>query len=115
MPSEYEAAHMKYRELVKKAAGGDKQAFQDKAKAMGEIRQIEREAARAGTVLSAQYRGDKVSVQTKDTHSKRSLQEEYVRKFDKDVTAMLPDPTRPNEPPKEQTLQEFHRKRLFGK
>lgn len=114
MPSEYETAHAKYRELAKKAANGDKQAMTDKAKAMNDIRGIEREAARAGTILSAAYTaGDKVVVSSQQTDSKRSLQEEYVRKFDAEVTALLPE--KPGGEPKEQTLRDFHRRRLLGK
>lgn len=112
-PSDYEKAHATYRELVKKANAGDRQAFADKAKAMGEIRAIERDAARAGTILSATYHGDKVVTQTRNTDTKRSLQEEYVRKFDGERTVMIADG--PGTEPKEQTLQEFHRKRLLKK
>ena len=112
MPSEYEKAHATYRALAKAAASGDKQAHADKAKAMNEIRNIEREAARAGTVLSATYApGDKVVVRSERTDGKRSLQEEYVRKFDPEVTVMLPDAA--GGEPKEQTLREFHTKRLL--
>jgi hypothetical protein len=107
MPSEYEKAHETYRALVKAAQSGNAQAFKDKAKAMNEIRGIEREAARAGTVLNATYSGDKVKVDTTDVPSKRSLQEEYVRKFDPQVTVEIGG--------KEQTLQQYHSKRLLGK
>lgn len=80
---------------------------------MNEIRSIERDAARDGTVLSAVYRPDKVEVRSKQTHKKRSLQEEYVRKFDAEVTVMLPD--EPGGEAREQTLQEYHSRRLLGK
>lgn len=105
MPSEYETAHAKYRELAKKAAEGNAEAKRDKAKVMNEIRAIERDAAKAGTILSAQYKADKVVVQTRKTHSKRSLQEEYVRKFDPEMTVNIGG--------KEQTLQEYHTDRLL--
>jgi CTP-dependent riboflavin kinase len=111
-PSDYEKAHATYRALAKAAQGGDKQAFADKAKAMNDIRAIERDAARAGTVLSATYNGDRIVTQSRSTESKRSLQEEYTRKFDGEVTVMLPD--KPGGEPKEQTLRDFHRKRLLG-
>lgn len=113
MATEYETAHKKYRDLVKAAAAGDATAKNDKAKAMNEIRNIEREAARAGTILSAVYRGEKVETRAEQASSKRSLQEEYVRKFDEKVTVSIPD--KAGEEPKEQTLREFHRKRLLGK
>lgn len=114
MPSDYEKAHANYRALVKAAAAGDKQAFADKAKAMSEIRQIEREAARAGTILSATYGpGDKVNVKTAKTTPKDELHGDYIRKFDKDKAVMLPD--RPGEPPRETNLQEYHSRRLRGR
>lgn len=114
MPSEYEIAHQKYRDAVKRYDGGngDPKARPDKAKAMQEIVAIEREAAKAGTILSAEYKGDKVVVRTDQTDSKRSLQEAYVRDFDNEVTCMLPDE---KGQPKEQTLREYHRKRLLNK
>ena len=107
MASDYEKAHAKYRELVKAAQNGDRQAHADKAKAMNEIRAIEREAARAGTILSATYNGDKITATSTSAPSKRSLQEEYVRKFDEDKTVTLNG--------KEQTLREYHSKRLLGR
>lgn len=107
MPSEYELAHKKYRELAKAAAGGDAAAKADKAKVMNDIRHIEREAARAGTVLNATYQGEKIVTSSQQTNSKRSLQEEYVRKFDAEKTAMING--------KEQTLRDYHSKRLLGK
>ncbi len=113
MPSEYETAHQKYRELAKAAAGGDSKAKADKAKVMNDIRVIEREAARGGTILSATYAPDRVVTKQTNTHSKRSLQEEYIRKFDGETTVMVAD--KPGAEPREQTLQELHRKRLFGK
>ena len=115
MPTEYETAHAKYLDAVKRYNGGagDPKARGDKAKAMQEVIAIEREAAKAGTILSATYRGDKVVVDTKHTESKRSLQEEYVRSFDGEVTVQLADSA--GGEPKEQTLREFHRKRLLGK
>jgi hypothetical protein len=110
--TEYEKAHLAYRALAKAALGGDKQAHADKAKAMNGIRDIEREAAREGTILSAQYAGDRVLVKQEQTSSKRSLQEEYVRKFDAEKTVNI---SRPDQPVKEQTLREYHSKRLLGR
>jgi hypothetical protein len=118
--SDYIKAQEKYHALLKASQAGDKQAFADKAKAMNEIRAIEREAARSGTILRSVRRGEKFTVQQEQTESKRSLQEEYVRKFDNEVTAMLPDLDAKDidpkkRPLKEQTLREFNRKRLLGK
>ena len=120
MSTEYIKAQEKYHALLKASQAGDKQAFADKAKVMNEIRSIERDAARAGTILKAVRRGEKVTVQQEHTETKRSLQEEYVRKFDDQVTAMLPDvdvkDVDPKKRPlKEQTLREYNRKRLLGK
>ena len=110
--SEYEKAHAEYRAAAKAAAAGDAKAKSAKAEIMNGIRAIERDAARAGTVLSAHYRGEKVHVREEETESKKSLQEEYVRKFKpKDGSA----------PPMvmigktETTLVDYHRKRLLGK
>lgn len=107
MSKEYQAAQQKYQQLAKAAANGDTVARADKAKVVNEIRAIEREAARAGTVLSAVVKGDKVEVHTQDAPSKRSLQEEYVRKFDAEKKVNLGG--------KEQTLRDYHSKRLLGK
>lgn len=107
MPTEYEVAHTKYRTLAAKALEGDPVARKDKSKAMQEIVSIEREAAKTGTILNAVYRGDKVVVETQTAPSKRSLQEEYVRKFDGEKTVMIDG--------KEQTLQQYHSKRLLGR
>jgi hypothetical protein len=107
MSKEYEKAHLQYRELAKKAAGGDAGAKSDKAKVMQEIRTMERDAARAGTTLNAVYRGEKVVVEKGEGDSKRSLQQEYVRKFDGEKKV--------NVGGKEQTLQQYHRGRLLKK
>jgi hypothetical protein len=104
MSNSYQKAQEKYRELAKRAAGGDQTAKADKAKAMNDIRAIERESARAGTVLSAVYRGDKVVVEKEHTDSKRDLQGEYIRKFDPEKRVIING--------KETTLPEFHKKRL---
>ena len=112
--SEYEKAHATYRNLAKAAAAGDKTAHADKARAMNDIRQIEREAARAGTVLSATYgTGDRVTLHREETTPKHELQGEYIRKFDGEARVRIPD--KAGGEPKEQTLREFHKKRLLGK
>ena len=100
-------AHLQYRELAKKAANGDAAAKAEKAKVMNEIRSIEREAARAGTTLNAVYKGDKIEVTAEEGRSKRSMQDEYIHKFDGEKKVMVDG--------KEQTLQEHHRRRLLGK
>lgn len=107
MSSNYQKLHEQYRALAKAAGKGDENAKADKAKVMNDIRAIEREAARAGTILTAVYNGNKVEVEKVDTDSKRDLQKEYIRKFDAEKKAIIDG--------KEQTLQEFHRKRLLGK
>lgn len=98
-PAHYVKGMDKYRDLAAKARAGDKTAFEDKAKAMADVRAIERESNRNGLVLS----GGQV-VGTAPT--KRSMQEEYVRKFS-DAPVMLNG--------KETTLREYHSKRLLGK
>jgi hypothetical protein len=82
-----------YAALAAKAREGDKQAFRDKAKAAVEVRQIERE-------LNAQ--------------PKRSLQEEYVRKFD-DKTPVVIQTRHQDGTPYEfrGTLREYHANRLL--
>jgi hypothetical protein len=107
MAKEIEKAYADYQALAKKAANGDLQAKQDKAKAMGEIRQIEREAARAGTILKTKLVGDRVVATEEQTSSKRSLQEEYVRKFDDKAKVRIGG--------REQTLAQYHRARLLNK
>lgn len=112
MATDYEKAHAAYREAAKAAAAGDGKAKESKVALMNDIRKIEREAARAGTILSAVYKHGKTETNETPTETKRSLQEEYVRKF---------KPKDGNPPPKviidgkETTLMEHHRKRLLGK
>lgn len=111
MSAEYKKAHERYRQaaaLHVRGQGLDGKPLEgrsDKAKIMGEIRQMERESARDGKVLSAVYKGDQVVVNSKEISTKRSLQEEYIRKFDEEKTAMLNG--------KEQTLREYHAGRLL--
>ena len=121
MASEYESAHAKYRELAKLAASGDsaeaRKAKNDKAKVMNDIRAIEREAARAGSKLSAVYRADgKIDVSSKDMPTKRELQGEYIRKFSAGDGGPEPEVKGlewQGKPVK--TLSEYHSKRLLGK
>lgn len=112
MPNEgeYKKEWAAYDEAAKKSAGGDKQARSDKARIRETIRRMEREDARDGRIVTPVRNRGGVAVEVDDVDNKRSLQEEYCRKFDKDVTVMIPD--KPGSPPKEQTLREFHRKRL---
>jgi len=106
MATEYEQAHENYRKLVKAAAGGDKKAFEEKAKAMGAIREIERNSARAGTILSATYKGEKIETSKEQTESKKSLQEEYCRRFDDKVKVQI------SEDVPAVTLRQHHKQRL---
>jgi hypothetical protein len=109
MPSEYENAHAEYRKLAKAALEGNEQARRDKSKAMQTIVAIEREAARAGTILNAVYKGEKIETIKEQTESKRSLQEEYCRKFDAEKKVVLSEGAAPT------TLRDHHRARLLGK
>lgn len=99
MPTEYEKAHEAYRKTTPLS--------QDRIKAMNEIRHIERQAAREGTILSATYKGEQIVTQQRSAPSKRSLQEEYCRKFKDDAVV--------NVGGKDQTLRQYHTKRLLGK
>lgn len=101
MSAEYKKAHERYRQAVAQ------QAKPERAKIMNEIRQIERDSAREGKVLSATYKGDQVVVSVTDAPTKRSLQEEYVRKFDDKVKIPLIEGKDP------QTLREYHSQRLL--
>lgn len=107
MSEAYKKAHerlIQARKGITTADGkpGDKS---DKAKIANEIRQMERESARSGVVLSAVYRGDKVIVETRDAPSKRSLQEEYCRKFDGEKQVEING--------KPTTLRKYHEDRLL--
>lgn len=110
--SEYKKAVQTYNALAEKAKAGDKQAHADKAKAMLEVRQIQRQAAREGTILSHNMKEGQVVVSTEDAPTKRSLQEEYVRSFDDKAEVKVG-----NQHQEEQvtTLRKYHSKRLLGK
>lgn len=84
-----EAAQKKYDDLLEKSKRGDRQAFLDKAKAGTELREAQREVNREG---------------------KRSLQEEYVRKFDGETPVEIPAAA--GESARVTTLREHHADRL---
>ncbi len=104
MSKEYEQMHAAYADAQKK---GD---MAQKAKIMGEIRQAERESARKGVVLNPVMKGGKLTVQATETSSKRSLQEEYVRKFDDKIPVPLSNAT---DGTVTATLRGHHAKRLL--
>lgn len=118
--TEYAKTVDTYKTLAAKARAGDKQALADKAKAMNDIRSIEREAAGAGKILARagaiaprtspteKRRPVSASGVVRETSTKRSLQEEYVRRFDDKKMVDLGDG-------KPTTLREFHSKRLLGR
>lgn len=112
----YEKAYAKYQETAARAKGGDKVAHADKAKALADCRAIKREAARSGVDLnvrkvSVAQRGDKTEVQVvvkaTETDSRRSLQEEYCRRFSDKTPVKLGDQVT--------DLRTYHRKRLLGR
>lgn len=106
--TEYEKAYATYNQLATRAKSGDRVAMADKAKAMNEVRAIERDAARSGTILTPIGSARGITVETASAASKRSLQDEYVRKFDanKAVCEIAG---------KQQTRADYHRARLLGK
>lgn len=108
----FEAANRKYQDIVEKTRTGAPVPAGDKAKAKLEVRNIERQAAREGVILSAENRGGGFVVSTQDAPSKRSLQEQYVRGFDDKSQVMLPGR---NGQPEPTTLRDYHAKRLLGK
>jgi L-lactate utilization protein LutC len=97
MASTYEKAYSAYAELAAKAAEGDPAARKDKVKAMAEVRGLERQAAREGVILSG---GKKLG----EARSKRSLQEEYINKFDNERPVKISE--------KETTMRAWHKQRL---
>jgi hypothetical protein len=103
----YQQLHEQYNSLLAKSREGDKAAFKAKAEVMNEIRNVERESARAGKVISYAHdpKTGKGAVIEKRTTSKRSLQEEYIRKFDDKKVVKIDG--------KETTLQDWHRSRLI--
>lgn len=106
MSKEYEQAYRKYNELAKAAAGGNEAAKADKAKAYQEVRAIERSAARSGTILKPVQKTPTgpVTIEAKEASSKKSLQEEYARRFDDKAQVVLND--------QKTTLRQYHAKRL---
>jgi hypothetical protein len=113
---EYQKLQQDYAAALAKSKGTTpeaKAAFADKARIMGDIRQAERESARAGTVLNPVHRGGRVEVESTPTHSKRSLAEEYVRKFDDKIPVEVEN--RRTGETFRGTLQEYHARRLLKK
>ncbi len=69
---EYTRAHAAYTALAARARAGDRQAHIDKAKAFQEVRNIERQGARDGVILSG---GKKQA----EAESKKDLQPLVIR------------------------------------
>lgn len=135
MSAEYEKAWNRYRELADRAAKGDQQAKREKARVREETHAMEREAAKAGRILSPIVgRDGKVKADVRETDTKRDLQSEYVRRFDNSKPVVIssgrpeeqPIVTDPNGKPavdehgqamrgKVQTLRQYHAKRVLGK
>ena len=107
MSKEYNEANARYAAMAAKAKGGDKDAMKEKAIIVSEMRQMERAAARDGRVLNAVNNKGKIEVKTETAESKRSLQEEYVRKFDDKKPVVLEG--------RQTTLRAYHRERLLAK
>lgn len=112
MSKELTTAYAKYNELNGKSKAGDKAAQAEKPKLMNEIRNIERQSARDGVVTNPVTRRDATVIETKNTSSRRSLQEEYVRRFDDKVQVKI---DQRGAAPFTGTLREFHSKRLLGR
>lgn len=124
-----------YRRLADRAVAGDRQAHQDKARAREEARQIEREAARAGEIVTPLVdKAGKVTVKTREVPSKRDRQIAYIDRFDNTKIAAIgtgPEADQPivrdpqGNPSLDangnvmrgtpQTLKQYHSKRLLGK
>lgn len=116
---EYRKECARYAEEARKAKGGDTDAVKEKAKAMNTIRLMEREAAKAGVIVRRP--GTKLPGTTdgqprrvlrqaevvKETDTKRSLQEEYCRRFDGNRQVVING--------QKTTLREHHTKRLLGR
>lgn len=104
----YQTLRQKYHDTAEASRNGNKQAFVDKAKLMSDVRAMERDAAREGTILiPTRDTAGKVQVKTSSAPSKRSLQEEYVRKFDDKKQVKIGD--------RVTNLREYHSERLLGK
>lgn len=111
LTQQYQDLHSKYAALAKKSADGDLTARKEKAKVFQDVRSMEREAARDGYVLAGGKDQTKAATGREQVATKRSLQEEYVRKFEspdgKDPEVVLNG--------EKITLARHHRKRLLGK
>jgi hypothetical protein len=66
---------------------------------------------RNGQNPTVTYRGDEVEVKIAKTPTKRSLQESYVRDFDNKMLVKI-GPR--GSDPKEQTLRQYHAKRVLN-
>ncbi len=114
---QYQKARQKYHDAAKAAVNGTQggaDAKVSKAAMAQECREMEREGARDGQVLvPILERNGRVRVEVQETTPKRELQGEYIRKFDEEVTVMIPD--KPGGPQVEQTMRQYHSKRLRGR
>lgn len=111
MSQKVQKLYEEYNGLLAKSKTGDKAAFTLKAEKMNEIRQVEREESRAGRFHNPLIRQGKLVIVTTETSSRRSLQEEYVRRFDDKVPVKID--RRDGRDPFVGTLQQFHRDRLL--
>lgn len=110
--SEYEKLAAKYADLRDKGAE-DRQARKDKNKPFQEMRSMELEAAKLGINATGGH------VSPKRGPTKQSMQEEYVRRFEKPGGDDTPEPVvtiidkaHPADRPFIGTRADFHRKRL---
>ena len=112
MSKEYTEAYGRYAGLVEKSKRGDAAAREEKAKVAADLRAMERQANREGRVLTPVNRGgNRIAVETTDAPTRRSLQEEYVRRF-KDVPVKF---KRRDGREFEGSLRDYHRERLMGR
>jgi len=109
---EYTKAYESYNAAVAKSKGGDQGAKAEKVTIMADIRAMERQSAREGTVLNPVMQGKNIAVQVAKTSSRRSLQEEYTRKFNErtPVKIQTRDGTEFTG-----TLREYHTGRLLNR
>lgn len=105
-PKNYAQAYAKYKELDTASRGGNTEARKEKQRVMQDIRVMERESARAGTLLD----GGKV---VSRSDSKRSLQEEYVRRFDDKAEVQVSVGKDDTKKEFKGTLRQYHAKRLL--
>ena len=110
MSKEYAKAYESYNAAVAKSKAGDQGAKAEKATIMADIRNMERQSARNGTVLNPIAQGKNIAVQVTETSSRRSLQEEYTRKFSAETPVKIK--TRDGAE-FTGTLREYHANRLL--